>query len=113
MSGSGNLRVPSSAEARENGRKGGIASGEARRKKKLMREVLEELLADTYTDKDGRTVDGTTMLMLASIAKAQKGDMRAMEFIRDTIGEKPQERVEVSTEDSAKFNELLEQLEAE
>lgn len=44
MAGKDNLRVPTSAEARENGRKGGIASGKARRDKKAMRETLEALL---------------------------------------------------------------------
>ena len=36
-----NLRVPSSSEAREIGRKGGIASGEKRRKEKTFRELVE------------------------------------------------------------------------
>ncbi len=81
-------------EAVENGRKGGIASGKARKEKKLMKEALEELLAKEYTDKSGITLDGTTMLMVAAMNKAQKGDMRALEFIRDTVGQKPVERIE-------------------
>ena len=39
-----NLRVPSSEEAREIGRKGGIASGKARREKRTMLDTLEKLL---------------------------------------------------------------------
>ena len=39
-----NLRVPSSSEARKNGSAGGRASGEARRRKRAMREVLDDLL---------------------------------------------------------------------
>ena len=35
-----NLIVPTSEEARKNGRKGGIASGKARREKKVARAVL-------------------------------------------------------------------------
>ena len=36
-----NLRVPTSDEARENGKKGGMKSVESRRRKKLLRECLE------------------------------------------------------------------------
>lgn len=39
-----NLKVPTSEEARRNGAAGGRASGEARRRRKAMREVLDELL---------------------------------------------------------------------
>ena len=37
--------VRSENEAREKGKKGGIASGEARRKKKTIRETLEMMLS--------------------------------------------------------------------
>ena len=42
-----NLKVPTSEEAREYGRLGGIASGEARRKKATMLSVLEKTLDET------------------------------------------------------------------
>lgn len=50
-----NLRVSTSSEARENGKKGGIASGESRRRKKLLRECIDELLAKEYTT-EGKTL---------------------------------------------------------
>ena len=40
-----NLIVPSSSEARENGSKGGKASGAARRKKRDMKQCMELLLS--------------------------------------------------------------------
>lgn len=40
MAGKDNLRVPTSDEAREMGRKGGLASGEARRRRKTIAEAL-------------------------------------------------------------------------
>lgn len=40
-----NLIVPSSEEARKNGRKGGIKSGEARRRKRDLRAAMKELLS--------------------------------------------------------------------
>ena len=81
-------------EAARNGRKGGIASGRARRERRRMRDVLEDMLAETYVDTNGKALDGVSMLMLSVMNNAQHGDMRALEFIRDTVGEKPVERVE-------------------
>ncbi len=45
-----NLRTPTSSEAREIGRKGGIASGKARLRKKHGRELLRALLEMKETD---------------------------------------------------------------
>ena len=56
-----NLRVPTSNEAREIGKKGGIASGESRRRKKLLRECIDELLAKEYTT-EGKTLTGSEAL---------------------------------------------------
>ena len=39
-----NLRTPSTEEAREIGRKGGIASGKARREKRDRKQIASELL---------------------------------------------------------------------
>ena len=45
-----NLRVPTSSEARENGRKGGIASGIARREKKTVQKILNDFLSTAAKD---------------------------------------------------------------
>lgn len=87
MAGKNNLNPPirSSEEAREKGKKGGIASGEARRKKKTIRETLEMMLS-------GKLPDGATRqdaIVVALMEKALSGDVRAFEAIRDSIGEKP------------------------
>lgn len=84
-----NLKVPSSEEARKLGKKGGIASGAARREKKTMRQRLELLLSRKEGD-----VDTAEAVTLALIEKALSGDVRAYEVIRDTIGEKPTDKVE-------------------
>lgn len=78
----------------EEASKGGKASGEARRKKKLMREAFEELLEREYEASDGETLDGTSALALRVFRQAMKGDLKAFEIIRDTTGQKPVERVE-------------------
>lgn len=87
MAGKNNLNPPirSTEEAREKGKKGGIASGEARRKKKTIRETLEMMLS-------GKMPDGATRqdaIVVALMEKALSGDVRAFEAIRDSIGEKP------------------------
>lgn len=95
-------------QRRENGRKGGIASGEAKRKKKAMRERLEILLdmpmrAGKGTDIEaiknfaaikGKNITVQDAMMIAQIQKALKGDTTAAAFVRDTAGENPAVKVE-------------------
>ena len=88
MAGKDNLRpVSSKDEARERGRKGGLASGEARRKRKTLKEELLLMLSE------GETQQSVT---LALIEKAISGDTKAFEVIRDTIGEKPVDKVMIA-----------------
>lgn len=69
--------------AYDNGKKGGVASGEARRKRKTLKDTLLLLL------EEGDTQNNMT---LALIEKALAGDVKAFEVVRDTIGEKPTEK---------------------
>ena len=88
MAGKENLRpVSSKEEARERGRKGGLASGEARRKRKTLKEELLLMLSEGETQKS---------VTLALIEKAMSGDTKAFEVIRDTIGEKPVDKVMIA-----------------
>ena len=88
MAGKDNLRpVSSKKEARERGRKGGLASVESRRKRKTLKEELLLMLSD------GETQQSVT---LALIEKAMSGDTKAFEVIRDTIGEKPIDKVMIA-----------------
>ena len=91
-----NLRVPTSSEARENGKKGGIASGEARRAKKSLREAMQILMEADLTGKDGKTMTGTEAMAAKAFQAALKGDWKAWELVRDTSGQKPVERVMVA-----------------
>ena len=87
-----NLRpVQSEEEAREKGRKGGIASGIARAKRKEFKEELKLLLE--IVKEDGES--NNTKVSVALLDRALKGDTKAFEVIRDTIGEKPVEKQEV------------------
>ena len=100
-----NKRTPE--ERREVARKGGMASGEARRKMKTFKEVLEQLLAKEIVDKEtGETIETIVAITAKQVAKANKGDTKAFEVIRDTLGQKPVERVEISDIDSKIAQEI-------
>ena len=76
---------------------GGKASGESRRKRKLLRECLDELLARKWDTEEGKK-RGDEAASIALMKKVLDGDTKAFEILRDTIGEKPVERVEANTE---------------
>ena len=93
-----NLKTPRSTnEARELGKKGGKASGESRRKKKALREEMEELLSLTLKNEKliqnlqslgipaekGATLQ--TAITAAMIHQAAKGNVKAFNAIRETI----------------------------
>lgn len=84
-----NLKVPSSKEARENGKKGGVASGKARRKKANLKKAFETILqADVASPNVKKQLedmgfDTTNEMALAMVImqKAMKGNVRAFEQI--------------------------------
>ena len=85
-----NLKSPrSTEEARERGRKGGVASGQARRKKRALREYLEARLEIKSGD-----MTAAEAITVALVDKALSGDVRAYETIRDTLGQNPKQVVE-------------------
>lgn len=96
----------SRAEAVKNGKKGGIASGEARRRKKLLRECLEELLEKDIKDKSGNTMTGAEAMAAKVFQQALKGDLKAFEIVRDTAGQKPVDKVVVSEIDIDVIDEV-------
>ena len=97
----GNLKPKTSdqdrEEARRNGRKGGIASGIARRDKRNFRETLEAILSRPNRDRSGdpvvSPVTGKPMsvresIIMQTIAAAMKGNIRAVNTILDVLGER-------------------------
>lgn len=101
-----NLRVPTSSEARENGKKGGIASGEARRAKKSLREAMQILMDADLTGKNGKTMTGTEAMAAKAFQAALKGDWKAWELVRDTAGQKPVEKVMVAEVEQSVIDEV-------
>ncbi len=82
--------IKSTSEARKRGAVGGKKSGEVRRQKKLLRELLEEVL-----QKDTKTGNMAVDITNALVNEALTGNVKAYEVIRDTLGEKPKEKVGV------------------
>lgn len=96
------FRFRSGEEAAKAGQKGGIASGEARRRKKAMRDTAKMLL-DMQVPKAAKELkqklavmgiseeDFTyqTAVMVGVINQAMKGNTKAAAFLRDTVGENP------------------------
>lgn len=79
-------------ELKEMTRRGGIASGEARRRKKTLKEEMLVLL-ETLDEKSGKT--NQENISIALLMQARRGNTKAFEIIRDTIGEKEAEKIEV------------------
>lgn len=87
MEGKDNLRIPSSEEAREYGRKGGIASGEARRKRKAMRDDLQALLDSEQKFSDGKVRRVQEGIVHKLVTAAMQGDLKAIEQVAKLMGE--------------------------
>ena len=92
-------------EAVKNGSKGGINSGKARRERKAMREQLEMLLNLPLKNEQMKEklkelgikkedMNNQMAMTVSMYHQALKGNPKAYELIRDTIGEKPIEQIQ-------------------
>lgn len=102
-------------EQRKIASSGGIASGEARRRKKALKETMRMLLELPVSDKkifkemssfgiDVGEIDNNTRLMYSLLAKAFSGDVNAIKEVRSVIGE------DINGEAMDKLDELLQGL---
>lgn len=102
-------------ERQEIGRVGGIKSGESKRRMKTFKEELQSILETEMLNAKGEKVSYQKNINSALILKAAKGDVRAYEVIRDTLGQRPKDEKEVvvmSGDDGLKVNlELVKSLE--
>lgn len=85
-----NLRVPTSEQAREYGRKGGIRSAEKRKERKRLQDIVRTMLAADSKDDPDVTVGEA--LVASMIENAMAGDVKAFVALRDTAGYKPTEK---------------------
>lgn len=101
-----NLRPSEYKLSQEEAKRGGIASGRSRRRKKLLRECLEELLEMEIVDDSGKTTTGAEAVAVKVFQQALNGDLKAFEILRDTAGQKPVEKVMVADVDAAVIEEV-------
>lgn len=95
----------------ECGRKGAEVTKRIRRERKEMKETLDILLSmpmkkngkvysaeelKSFADLKGKNITIDQAMMVCLVQKALKGDLSAITMIRDTIGEKPAEKVEAT-----------------
>lgn len=85
---------------------GGIASGRARAEKRDLRKALELLLEQTFTDKKGVTRTGAQAITEKLFSEVMKGNVRAFEVLRDTVGQKPAEKVMLAEVDQDVIDEV-------
>ena len=112
--------IPNSArspeELRENGRKGGVASGKARQKKRLMKDLVIEMLnskiwsdelkakiLNVFPEMEDEKMQVQTAMIASQIQKAMKGDTKAFEVMRDTAGQKPVEQQVIGLDETNKL----------
>lgn len=106
-------------EAREMGRRGGIASGEARRRKKTMCETAKMLMDMQVPEKakelkaklavmgiDEEDFTYQTAVIVGVINQAMKGNTKAAVFLRDTMGENP---AQANEEETASLADAIEE----
>lgn len=111
------------SEQRKIARMGGIASGEARRKKKAWKETLNMILTEVdlssvmgdkvtaqFKSILGDDFTNDEVILLQQVIQAIKGNRQAAEFVRDTSGNRPVEVLEVSETNSESLREMEEYL---
>ena len=111
-----NLKPLSTDKAREIGKKGGKKSVENRRKRKALKEQMELLLTLPLTDErakkqfesmgiDADNMDNQMAMVVKTYAQALKGNINAVNVIREIIGERVVE-VNVNNNIDDKVKEL-------
>lgn len=106
-----NLKPFTSEQSREeavkNGRKGGIASGEARRERANLKKQLQVFLeSDDYSDKHGNKMTGAELMVKVAVKEMSKGNPKFWELIRDTAGFKPIDKIQVSEIDQETIDDV-------
>ena len=101
-----NLRPSEYKLSQEEAKKGGINSGKARRAKRDLRRALEILLEKEYSDKNGNFATGAEVISTKLFEQAMKGNIRAFETLRDTVGQKPIDKVMIAEVDQNIIDEV-------
>lgn len=84
----------------KNGRLGGIASGESKRRMKTFKEELMAILQEELVNSKGEKITVQENINRALLVRAGKGDTKAYVIIRDTLGQKPVDESKVVVENA-------------
>lgn len=97
----------------ERARNAGKKSGKKRKERKTLREDLLAALTDMEIPQKetGKKIPVQEALSIAVIKSALNGNVRAYEIIRDTIGEKPVENLNIVSSDFTALDEAFARME--
>lgn len=109
----------SESEARENGRKGGIASGVSRRRKRSLKEAADLFLSLPVTDTktynkmvlagvDPDDIDYQMAVVIGMTTKAIMGDAKAAKVLIEMLGGTKEEEAQQNTLD--KLDDVLDEI---
>lgn len=88
------LKVQSPSEARENGRKGGLKSGQVRREKADFKKKCQIWMeTEVARDKNGNPMTGADLMVAVAGKEIKNGSSKFWELMRDTAGFKPVDKV--------------------
>lgn len=107
-------------ERRINSSKGGKASGKARAEKKRAKEILDIFLSmplkkrksanvediKAFEELKGKNITVNEAIQLKQVQRALNGDLNSATYIRDTVGDKPSDNVNVNAEVKNPFKDL-------
>lgn len=102
-------------QRRENASKAGKASAKKRQQNKTFKEIINKFLDGQVTDDKlkqqmvefgfaDKEVSNKSCAVFALWKEAIKGNTKAFELLRDTIGEKPQDKLNISGEVNNPFS---------
>ena len=97
-----------SDELRNRAKKGGKASGKARRDKRDQKQIILEVMSMPLVDgsvekitslaaDEGANLSINQAIVIQQVKKALNGDTKAAEYLRDTAGQKPSDKVQLDT----------------
>jgi hypothetical protein len=101
-----NLRPSEYKLSQEEAKKGGINSGIARREKRDLRKCLEMLLERDIPTKNGEIMSGAEAITAKLFEQALKGNVKAFETLRSTVGQDPVQKIMVAEVDQGVINEV-------
>ena len=100
-------RFRTGSEQVKTARKGGIASGKARREKADLRKQMQLFLeSDATVDKNGNPLTGAELMVKVAVKEMTKGNPKYWELIRDTAGFKPVDKIVMAEVDQKTVDEV-------